>query len=779
MNPQIASATSTNAVVHRRTGYPGHARMPQGLALAVALAALALPAQPARAQAAAAERASGLEEVVVTARRREEALQSVPIAITAISGADIDKASITDVQNLQYHAPTLTVSPNESKRNLPTFGIRGQRQGSSVITQDQSVNVYFAEVVQARPHGLNQALYDLQSVQVLKGPQGTLFGRNTTGGAVLVTPNRPVDRIEGYAALTGSTFDAGGGISGEGMFNLPLSDRAALRVAGKIARRDGFVENFDARGPSDLNDEHADSIRASLLARVTDDIETNFVFDWFQVDENGTATRLTYVRPGSALAVPLTAALARERSRGFQTTEINLPAFSKFEVWGISNTTTWDIGGVTLKNIVGYRSILEDDRVDQDGSPIQVVESVSKVADFTQVSDEFQVLGKAWEDRVEWVTGVYYFREYGSDLGTSNIFPVNPSNPSLTGGTADNISYSVFAQATTQVPAIEGLSFTGGLRYTWDKRQYNSVSRNGLGCRILTANGTRFPLAGCSKSVEESFDSPTWTFSLDYKIDEDSLLYLAHRRGYRSGGFNLRAERVEEFAPFEPEFVTDVELGLKTDWQIGDTKLRTNLAGYYQSYEDIQRQITVLTGTGALANTVVNAASARVYGGEFEATIIPAEGLVISGFYALVNAQYIEFMSATADFSNNEFAFVPQHSGAVTVRYTLPLDPGIGEIAVQGNYFTQSRIFFNDLAQGVNAGPIDTLGQKGYGIFNMQIDWSRILGSRFDASFFVKNLTDEEYTTSGLVFGDIALGYNAATLGDPRVIGLTLRYRYE
>ncbi|MGE0387536.1 MAG: TonB-dependent receptor [Gammaproteobacteria bacterium] len=751
--------------------------------------------------------ANALEEVIVTAQRKEESQQVVPVAVTALSGAQIEQQGINNVDDVKFHIPSLVFAPVSQKKSASNPTMRGQRQLDTLIAQDSPVGVYFNDVVQARTHGLiGTALYDMKSVQAVKGPQGTLFGRNTTGGALLFYTNPPTDKFEARLKGGYGSFDR---VEGEGMLNLPINEVVQVRVAGVIARRDGVQSNL-TRGGEELDDVHYEAARFSVRFTPMEELTNTFVWDWYNEDSASIGGRLV-AAPATGLAsafggffgldvqASLRRAIAAGQNDFYDVTlnNANSDFFTKIETYGFSNTTEIELGGLTIKNIVGAKWIDNDDSNDIDGSDLALLET-RQIQGIEQFSNEFQVLGKSFDDRLEWITGAYFFREEGSDEALTSVFgggiptlavPVR----SLTGGDVVNLSYSLFAQGKYALDAIaEGLSITAGLRYTWDKREVvwrnSNVNPNtllpvdppgpGLYCRLLNSTGAPLSAtvsaADCRLPSEESFDEPTYTVSLDYKVTDKVLVYVAHRHGYRSGGFNLRALQLLEYAPFAPEKINDVEIGLKADWEIGGAQARTNLAFYTSDYQDIQRLIQIPNPIpGGVPNSVIiNAASATINGFEFEGELVPFEGLSISGWLSYTDASYDEFTNPFSgqDLSANPFAYVPEIQIGATVRYVLPLDQSVGRVAVQGNYYHTDETAATDTPSQFGFVPA-------YDLFNLSLDWDGVMGSAFDASLYVRNLFDREYVAA--VF-DIqpAFGLTTHMLGQPREIGVSIGYRW-
>lgn len=744
---------------------------PRWLGLVCTVSGLALGAGAAQAQDAAepsspptAQTDDGLQDIVVTARRREERLQEVPVAITAISGDELASRSIQQVLDLTRTVPGFTASQGGLGGGVPRFAIRSQVQFEQLITLDPAVGVYFAEVIQARAHGTNAAFFDLSSVEVVRGPQGTLFGRNTTGGAVLITPQNATDRLEGYVNATFGNYDT---VIVEGAVNIPLAEGLALRLAGRVADRDGYT--YSPAADRYFDDENNQSWRATLRYAPTGNFSNTLILSGYHANEQGSGWRLTGFAPNSAFGArpELVAFVANAGNRRIAGNESPVRG-SYADVLGLANTTILELGQVTVKNIFGYRSVeSRSDNLDFDGSPFFIYSAPEGIEE-TQYTNEFQLLGTAFADRLDWIVGAYYFRESGNQTQRSSIVTI-PQDLIRT-GFVRNISKSVFAQGNLDLGFLEGLSLTAGARYTWDDRRLQQFGRN------LLNNACSSPLAAQPTCIGPVFEGDygafTYTLGLDWQIDSDRLLYVAHRRGYRSGGFNLRANTAAQFQPFDPEIVQDIEVGFKADWYVGGTRLRTNLAAYYQWYTDIQRNITFVDpGTNSLVTTVVNAATAHVSGFEAEVQWRPSRNLEISGHVAHSALRYDKFEQVLAggvvqDLSANRIGFSPEWTGGATVRYTLPLQGDAGSLVFQGDVYSQSRMELQDF------NVIGGISQP-YTLVNFRLEWNDILGTRFSAAAYLRNAFDEVHYTGGIAIN--GLGPISKNYGPPRTYGLEIR----
>ncbi|AEG51151.1 TonB-dependent receptor [Sphingobium chlorophenolicum L-1] len=743
--------------------------------------------EPQRAQ-------SGLgDDIVVTARRREERLQDVPLSVSAVSGAVLERANIANVAGLSRVVPSLVSVPGQGgSRSLPNFAIRGLSQQELTLLADQSVSTYMGDIVLARTQGVNGALFDIGSVEVLRGPQGTLFGRNTTGGAIIIRPNRPTDNFEGRVGVTYGNLDT---FIVEGMLNVPLSPNILVRVAGQRQRDDGFV--YDEILGRNVNDTAQEGVRASVLMKNDSGVESLTVYNYFHEDDGGTASFLYKVRSTGSLNGasvraargyrPLEELLAEQQARGPYRIANGSNIFTKVETHDIANTTTIPLNdALTIKNIVGYRHIKDNIFDDMDGS-MNSLHPQQRIDRTAQFSEELQLLGET--GNFNWITGLYYFWEKGRNQGLSTVGAVDPgliepedifgyptaafSNTDVAGR---NRSFAVFAQGSYRFS--DSISLTAGVRYNYDKREATIRNRTATSCRFTrdldnnpATPETAVPLSQCELNVGDSFSEVTYNLSLEYKIAQDKLIYLAHRHGYRTGGFGARAGTEAGLRrTFKPETVDDIELGAKADWRMGNMFLRTNLAAYYAKYNDIQR---LLTDPLAVPPTTVttNAGKARIWGIEADILFRPVPMLEFTANYAYTNAQFTRFIYPDGtDHSNDPFARAPRNVYTLGARFIAPLDSSAGDASVGISYYHTDDYVGNDT---VVPGYTDV---QGYNLVNLDASWNRVMGTGFDLSLYVNNLTKKKYDF--LLINLDSLGYTSHTPGMPRTYGVTLRYNF-
>jgi iron complex outermembrane receptor protein len=764
--------------------------------------------------------AGSLEEVVITARRKEESLQTVPIAVTAIGAEELERTVLRS-EDLQQVTPGLTIMPSSRGDTQPNYTIRGQRGDfNPTPLTDPAVALYFDDLALARSQGSNQALFDMQSVQVLKGPQGTLFGRNATGGAILFTPNAPTSDFDMYVKVGAGSYDFR---DYEFMLNLPLSETVELRLGGKVTRRDGYLTNvLNGQRADDID---ANSYRASLLFKPSENFSSTFVGSYYSGGGVGFAAKLEQIEPRGIppalgpLVPVIAAALTQEL---VATDELGPYQFRGFndlsttdDVTTILNNSKWDIGagqehgGVTLKNILGYRETTNHEMNDFTGSGLDMFLINSHVGT-DQFSEELQLQGKT--SGLDYVAGVYYLRESGNEVVLGRQFgllstlipPLAATFPIGVGydDSFDTSSYAAFAHGSYDLSTLlTGLSVSAGLRWTRDDHEvtYHNIDSfgvNGAGGYVCTLTfkplATPDPNECVVPGGKLSTSEPTYDVSLNYQVTPDVLVYLAHRKGYRSGNFNTAPIATQPSTwTFAPEFVRDAELGAKTQFAIAGMPARLNAALSNQWYDNIQREQGEQDPvTGAVVEETVNAAKATILAGEIEFTIQPTKRLELSVGFAYTDAKYQKWIAPyyprpgvteTADIRDSKFSDVPKTQWNVSAIYTLPIPEAAGNLALSATAFGLSSMAAYDVntkncgADGLYLNCYNSEFQlPGYSLLNLRADWRNVAGLGFDLGAFVNNVTDKYYYNYSLD-GLGLIGTNSVGIGAPRMWGVDVK----
>lgn len=676
----------------------------------------------------------GLGVIIVQARKVNENLQDVPVAVTVLSGDDLEQRNVQRLQDIGRFTPGMSMRPGSNTPSALTITLRGQVQTDVLITLDPSVGTYVDGVYWARAYGLNGDFLDAQSVQVLKGPQGTLFGRNTTGGALIINSNNPdLDDFTGKVSATYGRFNE---FQATGVLNVPIvPGKVALRLAGSRFTRDGYTTNVTPAGtasavsptstavarlpfvgnPTGLKFDNRDrwSFRGKLDVKPTENLTLRFSGEYFKMDELSpareirlltgpfTASNSTYnlgataalyvgllnggpaptsgaaqfanIQLGLAAIAPDIANLAANPD----ITSINeVPyAFAKTQTFGFTGILDTSFGQIQL--ITGYRKIDAYAGLDLDGSryAIHFTESQQSVK---QYSGEFQITGKAFNNALDFALGVFAFHERGFDQSISIVAPIINPVTSHFYGLIDNDSMGVYTQGTYHF--TDQFSFTGGIRYSVDDKglesrnnNYNRTSGTST-CSLFTAPAIAGPeivgLPQCGVKVRDSFSGWSYTAGLEYKPTDDLLLYVKTAKGFRSGGQNLRAPTAVFLVPFKPEIAYSYEVGFKGEFF--DRRVRLNVAAYQTDVNNIQRSTLISnpSGAGASATVLGNAGKARFRGIEAEFQAQVFDGFVLSLNGALTDPKYIKYADLSGDRSFEPFESVAKEQFGVAGDYT-------------------------------------------------------------------------------------------------------------
>ena len=805
------------------------------LAIAVgAVATLALPVQTI-AQTTGTS-ANILEEIVVTARRRDESMQDVPISITAVSGDFIERIKVGGTDDLQFLVPSLAMIPSGSMKETLAPSLRGQRNQDVLGTMDASVATYFGDTLVARASGLNQALYDLSQVQVLKGVQGTLFGRNTTGGAIVLQPQAPTDEFEGNVSVGFGNYN---NQEVTAVLNVPFTDTLAMRVAGKVQQRDGFAENIETG--QELEDRDLKSWRISLRWNPTDNIESLTIYDHYEHDQGGTLSTIRAINPsasaiaghqGLGAAAPqlpffpnlagafpdLNALVAEQRARSnprkFRSQEgtgrVNGDFFGKLksevENWGLQNTTSVDVGAFTIKNMMGYRESYLDTVTDMDGSIAGLI-TPNQGNDYEFFSNELQFLGTALEEKLDWVAGLYYMTEEGGDWGNSNQFneltvegtrvgtfsalmgmgfafpdAVAAANGAAsaaskiinTTGEAENESRAAYVGLTYRLNSTWTLS--GGLRYTEDERTYTANSNTFF--FNTGVNTCDFIRNGANLPIDECGVKASKTF--DAFTYDATLTYNFSDDSMVYGSFRHGYRsggfggRARNDAEMKPFDPEEVD-----EFEVG-----------FKS--EVQMGNVPARFNGAFFfqdyTDIQRQTPIDVPGGGI-ATIIEnaAEGEIWGGELELQimpteNISVAMFYSYT----DGEYGSFMGTNGVDRSNEWLILAPK-NTIGATVSYM-QDLADMGGLTWTLNlysqsSGYIYPTNEQiaehgGYSLVNARVDWENVAGSSFDIGLWGRNLGDKDARVGSVGIVNTGAGFGSALWNDPRTYGVDVRYRF-
>jgi iron complex outermembrane receptor protein len=810
----------------------------------------------AGAPAPGGEAQAGLADIVVTARRVEESQQQVPIAVTTITSEALQQRNVRTVSDIQYSVPNLQIAPSANYASVPEFIIRGQRQQ---LFTDENVVTYLNDVPVSTRALL---LYDIDNVQALKGPQGTLFGKNSLGGAMVISTKNPVFDLEGMMELEVGNYNR---MQATGVINLPLAqDVAALRIAGRVERRDGVYRN-SFPGTKDMDDRNNESVRATLLLSPGDRFENLTTVDFIHRDEiqpprvmeaasvSGTGLfdlarqgvtlqsqeggaqpvldGALLVRAGTPFRVSMPTGIGRTSALGGGSVLNTNGTYVK--TYGVANKTSFRLNdALTIRNIFGYRYEKAIDEQTPSGfsgytldlRPVlgpnagtgqTALNTTNYLNTFKTITNELQLFGEL--ANLKFIVGGFYsHQKTGYDVNSYlAVGPVSfrPRPTRHADMRQTFTSKAIFAQGTYDFGSVglEGLSLTLGGRYTWDKKSafnenfYSNI--NDLKQDWPVANGVCNTIAGTSNGVtavnsatacnltgSKSWKAATYTASLDYRLSPRTMVYAATRRGYKAGGTNPTTV-TNSFVFFDPEKLTDYEIGLKHDGTLGTVPYRLNIAGFIGKYRDIQTQsilsfcsdATQPSATCPIRYTdliLVNVGKATIKGVEVEATVKPVPAVQLDVGYAYQVGRYGSgsFIPAPANpgpIANDnpvnlsggfplrgvEFTGIPRHTLTVAASADLSFIPeSLAKTSVSMNYAYRSKT--KGLPQ------LGVMGAPGFGLLNGRVSFADIGGTPISMALWMQNIANKTYRLA-CTDNISSLGFATCRWGDPRLYGIT------
>ena len=781
----------------------------------VAPAALLLSSPVAAQEAAAIEEPStGLADIVVTARRRQESVQSTPLSVSAFDARALNERNVqvaSDVTNFVPNVQFDSVASESGGGAATQVSIRGIGQTDYVITVEPAVGIYLDGVYVGKSVGSLLDTVDIDRIEVLRGPQGTLFGKNTIGGAIQLISKRPTSDFDfSINGTTGSynRADIKGAISG------PLSDVIRARLSGGYQTRHGFVDRTTPTGVK--TGEHQGNMnRLSGRLVVEADLSANLMatlaLDATRIREQTPGTVLLFADendsfpsayhagiPGG-LCLP-TAGAARfsnpicyngqyQRSVGSHVTTNSGANKSNADIKGAAVTLDWKLDGATLRSITAYREVDVSVAQDLQGSPYYYNEIEQEISN-KQYSQEFQLTGDLFNSRLHYVGGLFYMHESGRQE-----FPVNLALVQfLSGGEVKTDSYAAFGQMTYDF--TDAFSVTGGLRYTHEKRQFNP----GLQQVVGYADISRIPIPGFVNILAGAFGPPgtplfpagwykrtsnsaTPMISANYKIDRNVMAYATFSQGFKGGGFTMRYFPAVMPAPGTdpddiissagPEKATSYEVGVKSE--LFDRRLRFNVAGFYTNYRNIQVTYNIDPDgpgpIGAFVPVLANAGRAHLKGIEVESSAALTDWLRLDGSLGYIDAKYVGFSAA----ARANFAGIDSFKLPNTPKWTYNIggsvtffDNDMGNASARVDWSHRSGQF-----KEFSNNPY--VYQEGYGILNASLTY-RDAAKRWSASVGATNLTDKAYIVSGVVGG--GSGYAQGAVGRPREWYLRVGYDF-
>ena len=662
----------------------------------------------------------GLEDIVVTARRVEERLQNAPVAVTALSAAMLESRQVDNLTEVVRFTPNVQFSTAASgTTSASSVFVRGIGQIDFITTAEPGVGLYLDGVYLARVTGAALELADVERVEVLRGPQGTLYGRNTIGGAINVVTKSPSDTLEGNMRISVGNQ---GRIEGRGSISGPLTEGVSARLSALVRTDDGYGRNLVSQPGNSQRLGSGDDFGARLQLRLapTERLEINLSADYMR--RRGAPAPHTMVAfqdsPATAAynAIPGVVPIGPQ----FVNTDLNqiqlsTPMVDNLDVWGVGAIASYEFDSATIKSITSYRQQNGQSGQDFDGSPATFLDQFVDSEQY-QFSQELQASGSGANGKLDWIMGLYYFFEKGrfdSDISLSNtpvlIFTANRTK-----------SFAAYGQFSYEIAT--DLRLTAGARYTYEEKFVDGVN---------TFFGP-FELVPPT-DLSDSFRNFAPKIGLDYRATEDLLLYGSITRGFRSGGFNGRPFSPADLTSFAAETVTSYEAGVKSEWL--DRRLRLNVAAFYNDYDDIQLTAVTNSGGASIVRTG-NAASAAIYGIELEFEARPTEGLNLFASAGFMNNTLSEKEGFT--FGATELPTAPRFTGNLGGEYRFDISSNLDVLIGADVSHTSSFTPQFD--------PAPTARIPAYSLVNGRVTLLEGDGG-WSIGLFVKNLFDVRYRT--------------------------------
>jgi len=705
--------------------------------------------RPADADTSSEAQGGTLSEILVTAQRRTQPLQDVPIPVAVIDGRSVERDGLVDSSTIATEVPGLDFSRQASSGGTPF--LRGVGTSSVTVGAENSVATYVDDVYISAPAANIFALDNIERIEVLEGPQGTLFGRNATGGVVNIITKSPTftpsaDLSVGYGNFDTSSF----GLYGTSGLSSNVAANLAIQYSNQGIGWGHALEN----GQSIFRDSGDYNVRSKLLWNVLDSttflISGDFARDNSDIGANFAPLPGTYAPTG-------------------------LPSPGRFNSWGsgrdfnllhqggVSGKLESDFGPATFVSITAWRRTYQSAFLNQASVPTPIVD-IPYFPWTREFSQEFH-LRSAKGSALTWILGTYYLQNIGSydPLGVEGaaIAPLPPGAIAQTFARQTVNSYSGFAQASYAI--LPNTNLTAGIRYTRDNYSIEGVQR------IDFPDGTSgAPFAPGQQW--SSFSKPTFLGSLDHKLTDDVLIYASYSRGFKSGGYNILSYTSP---PVSPEVLDAAQLGLKSEWFNHTLRFNSSLFDY--DYKNLQVQFI---GTGASYS--INAGRARIKGGDAQLTVAPTKDFSISAAVAALDGEYTEFPAGftytanppaiggntqilNQDLSGNATARTPKRTANVSVDYALPLEQG--KVDMNAIYYYNSGFFWD---------PGNQLRQPSYALLHAALGWKPESG-RWDADLWGSNLLNKYYYT----FATLSTFGDQISPAQPRTYGITLRAHFR
>ncbi|WP_257549463.1 TonB-dependent receptor [Sphingopyxis sp. DBS4] len=723
------------------------------------LAVVVTTGASAQVETAPAEQSAGsadqVAEIIVTAQRREQNLQDVPASVTAFDSASLEAQSVLNLTDLNSKVPNVVLAPVGAYPYASAFFIRGLGFADVESTFEPSVGVEMNGVYLARNSGALQDFFDIESVEILRGPQGTLYGRNTIGGVVSVRTKRPGDTFAGEGQLT---FGDRGRVEARAALETPLGDNLAVRASMLYKTYNGY--NYNATTGEKVGDNEVWSGRLTLVARPSDNLEATLVADFDRERGSGAAFRNASLpgdvyynfSPDTGTPTPAVPAGNSDPTDPY-TIYSDTPLFANLDTWGLAFSLDWAIGGAKITAVTGYREFKDRVQSDYDASALPFF-SALRDQKHEQFSQEIRIASDG-KSRLDYVLGAFFMHQsYDITNAQSGLIYGGATVPQI--ASQSNTAWAGFGQLDFH--ATDALTLTAGGRYSYERKRF-------------TNQPLFYPT---SMTYRDNWDNFSPKLGISYQVDPDVLAYVTWSKGFRSGGFNGRAASFTSAGPYDAETVSSFEGGLKTE--LFDRRVRFNIAAFSSTYTDMQVGTQGLTSGGVYESIVTNAGKGRIDGVESELQWVLGGGFSINANAAYLNARFKEnFTDLTSDGVDNPtdnsdlpFAYAPKWSGSLGLFYDA--DVGIGKLNGSVN-----AVYMDDLY--TSGGAANRTSDVQLRPSNVLVDATLGLQSEqgWRIGVWVKNAFDK--TVINNTFGLGPLGF-LRIYSPPRTFGVDLGYKF-
>jgi iron complex outermembrane recepter protein len=691
----------------------------------------------------------GLAEIVVTAQKRAENLQKVPIAVTAVSGDEIAQRGINTLFGLTALTPNLTIASTFGNTN-PQITLRGIGSDSFNQTTESTVALYLDEFVLNPQSSKLGQLFDLERVEVLRGPQGTLYGKNSTGGAINFVSRKPDGTYEMDGSVTMGRFGEYDVAVGA---QAPINDELSARVAVQERSSDGY--GFDV-GTDTRADSYKDWAGRILLRDKRDDFDATLKLFFDTSRGPGTSLDAYPTNPVTGAPIPsgVNAITGFKRPNDIDVFDTNIRQSSLVNNEGVTLNAEQDFGGIALTSITGYLFSKSNIIQDTDDEPVDLAKTDPYDASSTQITQELR-LSSIGDQRFSWIAGASFFHQV-IDYNDTNNFAIFGFPDISWVGQDKTTSFAGFVDGTFHVN--DRLSFVGGVRATTDDKDWREQSTSQYS--LVAGNN----LAPYDAKESHRWTEPTYRAGGNYQLDPDSLLYVSYNHGYRAGAYDSGFKSSpSQFVPVNPEFVNSYEGGVKTTML--DNHLRFSTDVFYQKFENQQ---TLVPNSLGICCAVVNAGRSHIYGWELEGVARITSNFDVNFSSSITRSKYEEFNYGNINYAGIQLENVPRYQIRISPEYLIPFKGGNLFAAPEAVFMGSSRL---------DAIP-DPYGQdiqRAYHLINAQAGW-RAPEDNFSVFAFVKNATDERYRT---YYQDIAVyGLSDNVYSPPMTFGLTTTFRF-